>query len=135
MPDSNLPRWGQKTLRGLRTLAYASLAASAWGALFYTPVGPSEVASRHAFYVWGALCLVSSLICMFASFKHRWRLEGLFVWIVGGSLSIYVSTVWSLFVQGPTRLTQAGAVTAVLVFLVIRGVELAIFAEQARRHA
>ena len=134
MPDSNLPRWGQVTLSVLRMLGYTATAAAGYGAVFYTPVGPSAISTHTVFHIWGWACLVSSLLCIYASARHRWKIEWVSVWVVGGSLSFYASTQWSLFPATTTRLVSAAVISSACIFLLTRGVELTIFAEQARRN-
>lgn len=133
MPDKNLPLWWQRTLRVLRVLSYLFLAISAFGALVSTPLLDERPHSLIVFHVWGTICLVSSILCAISNITYRWRIEYLFVWFTLGSFAVYASAAWTEVKEGDGVVTSASGISVVVVFLLIRAVELQAFARKAAK--
>lgn len=133
MPYTRTPLWAKWTLYGLRFSLYLALLASGAGAVWLTPMTLSNRLPTIITDVWGALAVIGSLVALYgaAALKYRWEVSGL-PFVIAAVL-IYAATLWDITTTAPTRLAQAAAITALLIALTIRYVDLLLVAIRLRR--
>ena len=133
MPDRLLPLWARTLLRILRMALYSLTALAGLAAIAWPPASITGQVGLHVAQGSGVMCLVASLVCLISQVLHRWMWEWVAVWWVGAAIAAYATTVWILAASTPERVQQASAVTALCLTLLIRGVDLHVFAHHQPR--
>lgn len=96
--------------------SYAGIAA-----LTYSPVTISEAQPDWWLPTWATLMLAGCLGALFAVVSGRNRVEEVSSWVASAGAFAYVSTVWSLVLDGAvTRSTQASFITMAFFFILSR---------------
>lgn len=133
MPDRDLPPRARAALRALRIMLYALTALAGLAAICWPPTTITSEIGMVVTRTYGTVCLLASLVCLASQVLHRWMWEWIAVWWIGGAIAAYASTIWGLTIANPGRLQQAAVVTALCVTLLVRGVDLAVFAHRQPR--
>lgn len=133
MPDRDLPPRARTALRALRIGLYALTALAGLAAICWPPATITSELGIAVTRTYGSVCLVASLVCLVSQVTHRWMWEWVAVWWIGAAVAVYASTIWGLTIDNPGRIQQAAVVTALCLTLLIRGVDLAVFAHRQPR--
>lgn len=133
MPYLSHPTWARWTLYVLRAAVHAAALVMGVGAVWLTPQTVSERLPGYLTDVWGILAVIGALGCIYGALtrRYRWELTGLPLEI--GAVLIYAITVWDITTDAPTRLAQAGAVTALCLALAVRAVDLIVIRNRLTR--
>lgn len=120
------PLWLHRLLLSLRTVFYTFSAIAGFGALFLTPITLSSEISFYVTKAWGGGVLLFALVAMIGVVLEQYRFEfAALPWIIAG-LAIYAATTWAAIPEVSTRLTQAGALSALVIITMIRAIDLLI---------
>lgn len=124
MPYVLAPRWARILLYWLRAALYGALLVAGVGAVWLTPQTISARLPGALTDIWGAFAVVGALVCLVGAMRRRYRWEMTGLPLVAGAVLIYALTIWDIVPDTLTRLAQAASVTALLLALVIRYVDL-----------
>lgn len=119
-----LPRWLRLIGRGLRISTYVLLFLAGVGDVF---VPSPAIASTPIRFVIGWALMVLATAALVAVVGHRWRWEWVTVYFLASAFALRAAVVWSY--GGPPPVLSSGAiVTYVMVTLLLRGIDLTVFA-------
>lgn len=128
MPDLDWPPLQRLLGRAVRTLAYAmSAAAGAW-VISHPPYAVSAQSGSAGPVLLGMVTVMAGVAAMLAVLAHRWHVEWVAVWFLGGTFGSYAVLEWGLVISGQiARGATAAAVSVIALLLVARAVELWVF--------
>ncbi len=133
MPYVMAPPWARRLLHLLRGGMYTMLLLSGLGAWLLTPMTVGDRLPPLLTELWGLLAVVGSVGALYGSLTRRYRWEVTSLPLLCGAVLIYAVTVWHIVAVAPTRLAQAGSITALLLALAIRYVDLLLVSARMRR--
>ena len=120
-----LPPWLRVIGRGLRITTYLMLLLVGVGDLVY----PSDrIADQIEFSeVWGSILVVMGLLAVVAVVFRRWRVEWIVSFWLAAAVAIRAVVVWSS-PGPPPPLADGSLSTLISAFLILRGLDLTVFA-------
>lgn len=120
------PLWLHRLLISLRLVFYAFAAVSGFGALFLTPTSLSSTITSYITKAWGGTVLLFALIAIVGVVLEQYRLEFVALPFIVAGVVIYAFTIWFNVPETPSRLAQAGALSALAIVTLIRNIDLLI---------
>lgn len=126
MPYAMHPPWARRILFALRALLYVACLVMGAAAVWLTPKTLSARMPGFITDLWGVIAVAGALACLAGALTRRYRFELVGLPLVVGAVIIYAITVWDIAVDAPTRTAQASAVSALLIALAIRWVDLLV---------
>ncbi|MGX9349397.1 hypothetical protein [Microbacterium sp. KNMS] len=133
MPDRMIPPRWRVVLRGARAALYALVIVSGVAGVVWPPRTLVGTIGEQLTTWWTVLAAVGGIAALVGVLTDRWPVEWLAAWPAAGGMLGYAVTVWGIVATGEaTRVTQAAAVTAVVVALAYRGLELGAHAAKLR---
>lgn len=133
MPYLEHPRWARRLLHTLRGVLYGMCLVMGIGAVWLTPQTVSSRLPGVLTDVWGLFAVVGALGCLIGALTRRYRWELTSLPLLAGAVLIYAWTIWDIVTDQLTRTAQASAITALLVALAIRYVDLLVVRARLRR--
>lgn len=134
MPEKLLPIRYQHRKKALLVLLYLATAYAGFSALIWTPVTISGSRSMGFTLAWASLMLLTSLTAIYGVVRtNKAVVEHVSVWFMGISILGYITTVWLLVADTPSRQTQAALCTGLLIALVNRAFDLAVATSRQRK--
>lgn len=126
MPYAMHPPWARRTLYVLRALLYLACLVMGAAAVWLTPRTLSARMPGFITDLWGVIAVAGALACLVGALTRRYRFELVGLPLAVGAVIVYAVTVWDIAVDEPTRVVQASAVSALLIALAIRWVDLLV---------
>ncbi|MBN8881469.1 MAG: hypothetical protein J0H73_04045 [Salana multivorans] len=133
MPYLAHPRWAAVGLYLLRAVLYLALLLMGAGAVWLTPQTIGAQMPAFITDAWGTLAILGALGCLYGSLTRRYRLELVALPLLIGAVIVYAISIWGIVVDAPTRTAQASAITALVIALGIRWVDLLVVRGRLRR--
>jgi uncharacterized protein YjeT (DUF2065 family) len=127
-PDRQLPEWARVTGRILRTLGYVLAVAVGIGDVWFTSPVIGDTAGALAPLVWGWTLIIAGTSSAAAVVLWRWRWEWVCVWFLAGAMLSRATTVAVSLPESWLRLSGAACMALAGVLLLLRGLDLTIFA-------
>ena len=133
MPENNLPFKFQRRKKMLLVLLYLATAYAGFSALVWTPVTISSPTSMGFTLTWASVLVVMSITAIFGVIRRNTAfIEQVSVWFLSVGILGYITTVWNLVADTPTRQAQAALCTGLLIALVNRAFDIAVVASRQR---
>lgn len=133
MPYVMAPPWARRTVYTLRVGTYTALLVCGAGAVWLTPQTVGSRLPPVLSDAWGILAILGALGALYGATSRRYRWEVTSLPLLAGAILIYAVTVWHIVATAPTRLAQAAAITALLLSLAVRYVDLLLVSARDRR--
>ncbi len=135
MPDRFIPPRWRIVLRTTRAVLYLLVLAAGVAGVVWQPRTIAGTIGEPLTYWWAILAATGSIIALAGVVADRWHLESVAVWPAAGGMIGYAVSLWGIVATGEqTRVTQACVVSALVVALAYRGLELAAHAAKLRAH-
>jgi hypothetical protein len=133
VPERHLPPKWRHSLRVSRGAMYIALVfAGAFGVML-TPLSISGAIGEPLSQWWAFLLGTGAVGALIGVGLDRYRVEWIALWPAIGGGSIYAITIWSFVASGEGgRATQASVVTAMVLALLFRALELGAHAAKLR---
>lgn len=135
MPYPMHPPWARRALYTLRAALYVMCLIMGVGAIWLTPMTVSDRLPDFITDLWGVIAVAGATGALFGAVSRRYRWEMTSLPLIIGAVMIYAITVWDIATDAPTRLAQASAVTALLLSLTVRYIDLLVVRARLRHEA
>lgn len=120
---NDYPAWAVFAIKAARSALYTCSITAGVSAVMFTP---------HSLERNGAWLMVSSMIvfgavCLVGVLWQRYVIEWISLFFLSAGMTIYVASIWVLALGRPSAIAGASFVTMLVLFLIIRLVELTVF--------
>ena len=120
---NDYPIWAQFMIRAARTALYTCSVMAGVTAVMFTP---DSLSKSGAWPIVGTM-VIFGLVCLIGVLLQRYVIEWISLFFLAGGLTLYVASVWVIALSRPSAIAGASVFSMLVLFLIIRLVELTVF--------
>lgn len=123
----NSPPWANLLIRLFRFGIYACAGLAGVGVLVASTPSTGKLFPHIVSVAMGITLLVFGLLCLVGTSLQKWVLEWVALWFLSGAILVYTVALWTAATGQLTRLAGASAISMLLLFMLIRCIELSVY--------